>query len=56
MLAGLARLESHVLIVLVLMCGRRMVLVCSRAMMMLGMIVIAVRVDVQRGRLAGRRG
>ena len=56
MLAGLARLEIHGIIVLVLMCGRRMMLVCGGAMMMLGMIVIAVRVDVQRRRLAGCRG
>lgn len=56
MLAGVARLQMHHVIVLVLMRGGSMMLVRGKAVMVLGMIVIGVLVDVQRRNLAGRRG
>jgi hypothetical protein len=56
MLAGIARLEMHCLIVLVVVRDRPMMLVCGKAVVVLRMIVICVLVDVQRRDLAGGRG
>lgn len=56
MLARVARLQMHHVIVLVVMRGGPIMLVRSEPVTMLRMIVIGVRVDVQRRDLAGRRG
>ena len=54
--AGVARLQTHCLLVLVVVRGGPMMLVCGKAVMVLRMIVICVLVDVQRRDLAGGRG
>lgn len=56
MLAGVARLEMHCVMVLLVVRGGPTMLVCSKAVVVLGMIVICVLVDVQRRDLAGSRG
>ena len=56
MQAGVARLQMHRVMVLVVMRGGPMMLVCGKAVMVLRMIVIGVLVDVQRRDLAGGRG
>ena len=56
MLAGVARLQMHRVMVLVVVRGGPMMLVCGKAVMVLRMIVIGVLVDVQRRDLAGGRG
>lgn len=56
MVAGIARLQmDHVMGVIMMQCGPLM-LVCSGSVMVFGMIVVGVRVGVQRSDLAGRRG
>ena len=55
-LARVARLQMRRIIVVVMMLCWPMMLVCSEPVMVLGMIVIGVCVDVQRGDLAGRPG
>jgi hypothetical protein len=52
MLARVARLEMRCLMVLVVVRGGALMLVCGKAVMVLGMIVIGVLVDVQRRDLA----
>jgi hypothetical protein len=54
--AGIARLQVHRVMVLVVVGSRPMMLVCGKAVMVLRMIVIGVLVDVQRRDLAGGRG
>jgi hypothetical protein len=56
MLAGIARLQMRGVIVLVVVRRGPMMLVCGEPVMVLGMVVIAVRVSVQRRELAGGRG
>ena len=56
MLAGVARLEMHCLMVLVVVRDRPMMLVYGKAVVVLRMIVICVLVVVQRRDLAGGRG
>jgi len=56
MLAGVAGFQMHRVIVLVRMRCRSMMFVCSRPVMVFWMIVIGVRVEVQRRDLAGGRG
>jgi hypothetical protein len=56
MLSGVARLELRCLMVLVVVRGGPLMLVCGKAVLVLGMIVIYVLVDVQRRDLAGGRG
>jgi hypothetical protein len=56
MLAGATRLHMHHVVVLVLMRDGSMMLVCSEAVMVLGMIVTGVLVDMERRDLPGGRG
>ena len=56
MKAGVAGLQVHRVMVLVVVRGGSTMLVCGKAVMMLRMIVICVLVDVQRRDLAGGRG
>jgi hypothetical protein len=55
MLARVARLEMRRVIVGVVM-RRWPMLVCSQPVMVLGMVMIGICVNVQRGDLAGRPG
>jgi hypothetical protein len=56
MFARIARLQMRrVMVVVVMSCGPLM-LVYSESVMMLGMVVVGVGVDVQRGALARGRG
>jgi hypothetical protein len=48
MLAGVARLQLHCLMVLVVVRNRPMMLVYGKAVVVIRMIVICVLVDVQR--------
>jgi hypothetical protein len=50
MLAGVARLQAHLMIavVIVVVARRPIVVVCSEPMMVIGMIVFGVGVGVQR--------
>jgi hypothetical protein len=54
--AGVARLQMHCLVVLLVVRGGPMMLVCGKTVIVLGMIVIGVLVDVQRRDLGGGRG
>ncbi len=54
MLSGVARF--HTLPIAIVLRGRPMMLVCGRPVIVLGMIVIGIRVDVQRRDLARRCG
>jgi hypothetical protein len=56
MKAGVAGLQVHRVVVLVVVRGGSTMLVRGKAVMMLRMIVICVLVDVQRRDLAGGRG
>ena len=53
--AGVARLQLHCLMVLVVLRGRPMMLVRGKAVIVIRMIVICGLVDVRRRDLAGGR-
>jgi hypothetical protein len=53
---GIAGLQMHRLMVVVVVRSAPMMLVCGKAVMVLRMIVICVLVDMQRRDLAGGRG